>query len=603
MNNGRTAKYSHSLLFKALLIYFFLFAVPIILLYASLYGTSRRLTQKEGASQLLSSLKSISNTMDEVFRSVNFVQSQLQGNTAFSNDCFFMDDEPAGAGESYKNYKLRQTLSMELYKLYLSNPYLYSLEVYSSYGDTLFGNYPGQTRQIQIHPLGEQIDDIRVGAQRSSIKGNRAWYLLPSSSGETLFASYSRPFCAFSPNMYTYSRAVISRETLHQHIKAYDSGESIQFYIRPDSQDWVPISGHNPIQHQDLPETLNGDFGWISFSSDGISSLMAYYRSQYTGWYYGAAVPLEHYNISEPLMTEYWFYIVITLMVIFILTALFVSFYLIRPMKQISDKMREAEHGDLNVRIHTKRRDELGYISHRLNVLLKNIDSLIHTNYETRLLKEGYELKFIQTQLKEHFIYNTLDSIHWIADKNNVPQISQIIFDLSRFFRLTLNQGTDYISIRDEARVLESYLALCNVRMDGTIKGSIEIDPSIENERVIKYFFQPVLENAVVHGVRPLGGGTISIRFRESRKGYIQYQVTDNGAGISPIDLNDIHFCIEQDRSDGKYFALINLNRQMRLYFGDDFSFSIESRPGCGTQVSIEFPKGCEQNHDESNHY
>ena len=77
--------------------------------------------------------------------------------------------------------------------------------------------------------------------------------------------------------------------------------------------------------------------------------MMAYFRSQYTGWYYAAAVPLEHYNVSEPLMTEYWFYIVITLVFIFILTALFVSFYLIRPMKQISDKMREAEHGDLDV--------------------------------------------------------------------------------------------------------------------------------------------------------------------------------------------------------------------------------------------------------------
>lgn len=233
---------------------------------------------------------------------------------------------------------------------------------------------------------------------------------------------------------------------------------------------------------------------------------MAYFRSQYTGWYYAAAVPLEHYNVSEPLMTEYWFYIVITLVFIFILTALFVSFYLIRPMKQISDKMREAEHGDLDVRIHTRRRDELGYIGHRLNVLLKNIDSLIHTNYETRLLKEGYELKFIQTQLKEHFIYNTLDSIHWIADKNNVPQISKIIFDLSRFFRLTLNNGSDYITIEREAEVLASYLSLLNVRMDGTIESSIEMDDSIRDQRVIKYFFQPVLENAVVHGLRPKGG-------------------------------------------------------------------------------------------------
>ena len=110
---GKKKNYNHSLLLKVLFIYFLIFAVPIILLYASLYGTSKRLAQKEGASQLLSSLTSISNTMDEVFRSVNFVQSQLQGNTAFSNDCFRLTvDESAGVG--YRNYRLRQELSMEL---------------------------------------------------------------------------------------------------------------------------------------------------------------------------------------------------------------------------------------------------------------------------------------------------------------------------------------------------------------------------------------------------------------------------------------------------------------------------------------------------------
>lgn len=99
---GKKKNYNHSLLLKVLFIYFLIFAVPIILLYASLYGTSKRLAQKEGASQLLSSLTSISNTMDEVFRSVNFVQSQLQGNTAFSNDCFRLTvDESAGVG--YRN--------------------------------------------------------------------------------------------------------------------------------------------------------------------------------------------------------------------------------------------------------------------------------------------------------------------------------------------------------------------------------------------------------------------------------------------------------------------------------------------------------------------
>ena len=593
MNIGiRKKYYNRSLLFKVLFIYFLIFAVPMILLYSSLYRTSKQLTEKEGASQLLSSLTSISNTMDEVFRSVNFIQTQLQGNTAFSNDCFLLTDDDIADTNSYKNYRRRQGLSMELYKLYLSNPYLHSLEVYSSYGNTLFGNYPGSTRHVTVNPSEEQINSICQFNLISNSDNNKSWYVLSSKPEETLFATYSRPFCDFNPNMYTYSRAVVSADTLYSHIRTYDPSSEICFFVLPDTEQWLSLSGTDIIPAESLPVPVpTSNSGWSSFQSGKSPCIMAWFRSQYTDWFYAAAVPLEHYNVSEPLMTDYWFYIAVTLVIIFLLTALFVSFYLIRPMKQISNKMRAAENGNLDIRICSKRRDELGYIGHRLNILLENIDSLIHTNYETKLLKEGYELKFIQTQLKEHFIYNTLDTIHWIANKNKVPQISQIIFNLSRFFRLTLNNGSDYITIEQEANVLESYISLLNVRMDGTINSEIQIEPHLCQERVIKYFFQPILENAVVHGLRPKGGGTVHIRFDISPSGRIRYNVCDNGAGISPIDLRDINLCIKEDQSSGKYFALINLNRQLRLYFGDNYSFSIQSQPDMGTSVSIEFPK------------
>lgn len=600
-DNRKTKYYNHSLLSKVLFSYFLIFAAPIILLYASLYGTSRRLALKEGTTQLLSFLTGISNSMDEVFRSVNFVQSQLQGNAAFSNDCFRLTEDDGTKDKDYRNYRLRQSLSMELYKLYLSNPYLYSLEVYSAYGNTLFGNYTGNFCYISTQPTEAEIDGIRQNAEKTAQTGERSWHVLPSGSSQTMFATYSRPFCAFNPSQYLYSRAVISTEPLRSHIKAYDPGDAVWFYIRTQDRQWVDISGTDALDMEKLADFDPKDIsGWMAFDSRGVPCLMAYFRSQYTGWYYAAVVPQEHYNVSEPLMTEYWFYILATLIAIFILTALFVSVYLVRPMKQISGKMREAERGDLSVRINIGRRDELGYIGHRLNVLLKNIDALIHTNYETKLLKEGYELKFIQTQLKEHFIYNTLDSIHWIADKHHVPQISRIIFDLSRFFRLTLNNGSDYITIGREVEVLESYLALLNVRMGETIESRVETEEGIGEERVIKYFFQPVLENAVVHGLRPKGGGRIRIEFSSPEPGRIRYRVEDDGAGISPMDLNDIRLCIRENRSDGRYFALVNLNRQLGLYFGQNYKFAIDSRLNTGTTVSIEFPKG-EEAHDKSN--
>lgn len=594
-NYHKAKYYNHSLLFKVLFSYFLIFAVPIILLYASLYKTSRRLAQKEGTAQMLSFLTSISNTMDEVFRSVNFVQSQIQGNTAFSNDCFRLTKDDGTSDKDYRNYRLRQELSMELYNLYLSNPYLHSLEVYSPYGNTLFGNYPGNTRYISTEPPQNQVENIRENGDKTARTGEKVWHILSANSQETMFATYSRPFYAFNPDQHIYSRAVISTELLRNYISVFDPEESIQFYIRTYDGRWIAVSGPETADMERLMDFIPKDLsGWTAFDSWGIPCLMAYFRSQYTGWYYAAIVPQEHYNVSEPLMTEYWLYILVTLGVIFVLTALFVSAYLIHPMKQISGKMREAENGDLSVRIHINRRDELGYIGHRLNALLKNVDALIHTNYETKLVKEGYELKFIQTQLKEHFIYNTLDAIHWIADKNHVPEISGIIFDLSRFFRLTLNNGSDYITIEKEVEVLKSYVALLNVRMGGTIEGQVQMEEGLGSEKVIKYFFQPILENAVIHGLRPKGGGIVEASFVWSESGGIGYRVWDNGVGISPMDLNDIRLCIRENRSEEKYFALVNLNRQLRLYFGEDYLFFIDSKLNEGTTVYIEFPKGCE---------
>ena len=96
----------------------------------------------------------------------------------------------------------------------------------------------------------------------------------------------------------------------------------------------------------------------------------------------------------------------------------------------------------------------------------------------------------------------------------------------------------------------------------------------------------------MVHGLRPKGGGRITVSFSPVEPGKIRYRVTDDGAGITSMDLNDINLCIREDRSDGKYFALINLNRQLRLYYGDNYSFTIDSSPDAGTTVSIDFPKG-----------
>ena len=155
-------------------------------------------------------------------------------------------------------------------------------------------------------------------------------------------------------------------------------------------------------------------------------------------------------------------------------------------------------------------------IGNQFNVLLESIEQLIHENYETRVLKNEFELKYIQNQLNEHFLFNTLDSIHWIANSHHVPQISEIIFNLSRLFRLTLNEGRDTLAVSQAAEILKAYIMLINVRMDGAILSEIEVDPKIKDCRTYKYFFQPIVENAYQHGLRPQLGGRLKIAFRRN---------------------------------------------------------------------------------------
>ena len=217
--------------------------------------------------------------------------------------------------------------------------------------------------------------------------------------------------------------------------------------------------------------------------------------------------------------------------------------------------------------------------------------------------KTKFELKYIQNQLNEHFLFNTLDSIHWIANSHHVPQISEIIFNLSRLFRLTLNEGRDTLAVSQAAEILKAYIMLINVRMDGAILSEIEVDPKIKDCRTYKYFFQPIVENAYQHGLRPQLGGRLKIAFREEPAGWLCYTVTDNGVGMSPeklaVLMEDIKNPAIPPVTPGRNFANSKtIVRQLRLYYRDEYRFSITSSTGQGTTVCLAFPLKAEDAHE-----
>lgn len=582
-------RFRHSLLVKTTAVLIIIFIVPMLALYSLLKKDLNASALNDVSSYISISLQNLSSTMDEIFTSVESISNQMRADNVFGDLSFnpALEAEP----RDYAAFLLREQVSRTLYQYYLSNSYIDSLVVYNPFCEAIFSNSVQATRKTLSHPSPEEIR--RVMGPEGRLE--KQWFM-EEENGKTYLVTYFSPYSFNNPTRKLYARAALSADVMLQRFEQLFSGKDAHLFIVDASQAVLSPAKDAPDIVAGLSShSFEGVMGWYESSMNGESYLTVHCRSSHTPWLYAAYAPVARFNTALRVLERYLYYFIACLAIILAVTLTFLAYTIIRPMRVISNKMRQAEHGDLSVRIHFRQRDELGYVGHRFNVLLEKLQHLIQENYETQMLKNEFELKFIQTQLKEHFIYNTLDTIHWIADKHKVPQISNIIFSLSHFFRLTLNHGKDMVTVREAKEILECYLSLVNTRMNDMIQFQVNVQPGLEECMVVKYFFQPVVENAFQHGIREKQGGHIDVDITRDATRRIRYRVRDDGVGMDAQRLAQVRGAIQNHTvSSGRNdcFALINIDRQLKMYFGEDYTFEIDSQPNMGTSVTLVFPLG-----------
>lgn len=203
-------------------------------------------------------------------------------------------------------------------------------------------------------------------------------------------------------------------------------------------------------------------------------------------------------------------------------------------------------------------------------------------------LRQTAELRLLQEQINPHFLYNTLDSIVWLAEGGNKQQVVEMTADLSVFFRTVLSGGNDYITVKEEESHIRSYL---KIRYENILDYVIRIDPEIEEQVILKMTLQPIVENALYHGIKnKRGGGRITIRgYGEGER--IVFEVEDNGIGMDAEDLEELKKKLrgEESRLDSRNggFGLNNVAQRIQMYYGDRFEITITSRKEEGTCVRI----------------
>lgn len=223
--------------------------------------------------------------------------------------------------------------------------------------------------------------------------------------------------------------------------------------------------------------------------------------------------------------------------------------------------------------------------------LILRVRTLVEEKYRAQIHEREAQLQALQAQINPHFLYNTLDTINWIAIGKGAQDISQMIDNLARYFRLSLNKGRSIVSVEDELSLAGVYLEIQKTRFPGTFDFVQEVEGSLETYAMPKLILQPIVENALLHGIRKSKHkqGWIKIVAKEE-EGDLVFTVTDNGIGMSRDQVSRLLTEVpEADRNEstGSSYGLYNVNERIKLYAGSKYGIHIASQPDAGTTVTV----------------
>lgn len=250
------------------------------------------------------------------------------------------------------------------------------------------------------------------------------------------------------------------------------------------------------------------------------------------------------------------------------LAALGITYRISTPILDLAEKMKEVERGNFSVQIPVLHgRGEVSTLYNNFRSMLQMRQSLIEEIYGAQVREKEAELRALQAQINPHFLYNTLDSIHWMAARYGADDIEQMVTDLSQMLRYSLNNGLNQLKIRDELTQIQSYLNIQKRRFSDSFSVQYEIDPSALDCQIIKLLLQPLVENALLHGFEESGRKGLLILKIHRRGEEIDFSVRNNGR---PMDLARVEAALEQPRKDASpaSYGLRNVNDRLITYYG-----------------------------------
>lgn len=340
--------------------------------------------------------------------------------------------------------------------------------------------------------------------------------------------------------------------------------------------------------------------GFLTATVDGRDILYTARPSEKTGWTIVVVSYLS--ELLEGSRRALYTFVLLALLCFAVsaVVSSLVSSRISRPIEALRKSMQEVEKGNFDMDITVESDNEVYQLARDCDIAVKKVRDLIEQNRQEGEQKRLLELRALQAQINPHFLYNTLDSIIWMIELGENEQAIDVTSSLARFFRLGISRGSEYIAIRTEIEYLETYLSIQKTRYKSKLDYEISFAPELYGYRILKLLVQPLVENAIYHGIKNKETpGVVRVSGRQE-DGEVVIRVDDDGVGMDEGRLELLRRSLEErDAAEPEYdparpsaggVGVHNVQERIRLCFGAGYGLSFDSREGEGTTATLRIP-------------
>ncbi|MCG8498887.1 MAG: sensor histidine kinase [Firmicutes bacterium] len=463
---------------------------------------------------------------------------------------------------------------------------IHSIQLYDRDGNLLFyKSFKYYENAFKSQIMNTNIKDERVYERAKTLKGERFWTkLFPGSDKLSMVRAVN---AMGSQDQIGILIININEDEIERLFRTLENMSTSFLMLYEWDENIIYSSGNtNELLIPEIIKLAKTEKN--SFWSYGKYAYINYYSSL-NDWNMLAMIPGEKLFAPINIIRNITVLIVAACFILSIAFSIIIAYYMMQPVTTLRMFMEQVESGNLNIRYHSSNHNEISQLGYVFNAMLDKLNKLIRENTDKQRRIRVEELKALQAQIKPHFLYNTLDNVYWMAQLIDAKEICNILSALANYYRISLSKGTETIKIKEEIRHVENYMTIQKIRYANKIDFGIQIPDEILDMYIVKLTLQPIVENAIYHGLRDLDrNGDIRISGKVI-DGIISIEVRDNGRGMSKEKIDRVINGFNDNSTEG--YGLSNVNERIQLYFGDNYGISINSVEHEFTSITVRLPQ------------